>query len=99
MGRIPSVRTLQLWFKAANLTKPRPQLLNSPKVWADHPHQVWQIDAKEHQRTLDGMRVCWLTVVDEKSRAVLAAPVFPYGRIGQVPIGTICQELRLIFEQ
>ena len=77
MGRIPSVRTLQLWFKAANLTKPRRQLLNSPKVWADQPHQVWQIDAKEHQRTLDGMRVCWLTVVDEKSGAVLAAPVFP----------------------
>lgn len=32
MGRLPSIRTLQLWFKAANLTKPRPQLLNSPKV-------------------------------------------------------------------
>lgn len=77
MGHLPSIRTLQLWFKAANLTKPRPQLLNSPKVWADHPHQVWQIDAKEHQHTLDGAKVCWLTVVDEKSGAVLAAPVFP----------------------
>ncbi|WP_338868335.1 helix-turn-helix domain-containing protein [Spirosoma sp. SC4-14] len=77
MGRLPSIRTLQLWFKAANLTKPRPQLLNTPKVWAEYPHQVWQVDAKEHQRTLDGTKVCWLTVVDEKSGAVLAAPVFP----------------------
>ncbi len=77
IGHLPSIRTLQLWFKAANLTKPRPQLLNTPKVWADYPHQVWQVDAKEHQRTLDGTKVCWLTVVDEKSGAVLAAPVFP----------------------
>lgn len=76
MGRLPSIRTLQLWFKKANLTKPRPQLLNTPKVWADQPHQIWQVDAKEHQRTLDGTKVCWLTVVDEKSGAVLAAPVF-----------------------
>lgn len=77
MGRLPSIRTLQLWFKAAGLTKPRPQLLNTPKVWAQYPHQVWQVDAKEQQRTLDGSRVCWLTIVDEKSGAVLAAPVFP----------------------
>lgn len=76
MGRLPSIRTLQLWFKAAGLSKPRPQLLNSPKVWAEYPHQVWQVDAKEQQRTLDGAKVCWLTVVDEKSGAVLAAPVF-----------------------
>lgn len=77
MGRLPSIRTLQLWFKAANLTKPPRQLLNSPKVWAEYPHQIWQVDAKEHQHTLDGTKVCWLTVVDEKSGAVLAAPVFP----------------------
>jgi len=77
MGRLPSIRTLQLWFKAANLTKPQPQLLNTPKLWAEYPHQVWQIDAKEHQHTLNGTRVCWLTIVDEKSGAVLAAPVFP----------------------
>ncbi|WP_169521694.1 DDE-type integrase/transposase/recombinase [Spirosoma spitsbergense] len=99
MGRLPSIRTLQLWFKAAGLTKPRPQLLNSPKVWAEYPHQVWQVDAKEQQRTLDGTKVCWLTVVDEKSGAVLAAPVFPYGRIGQVPLGLICEQLQLIFRQ
>lgn len=77
MGRLPSIRTLQLWFKMANLTKPPRQLLISHKQWAEYPHQIWQVDAKEHQRTLDGTKVCWLTVVDEKSGAVLAAPVFP----------------------
>ncbi len=76
-AELPSVRTMQLWFKAANLTQPRRQLLNSPKVWAAYPHQVWQVDAKEQQRTLDGAKVCWLTCVDEKSGAVLAAPIFP----------------------
>ncbi len=77
LAELPSVRTLQLWFKAANLSQPRRQLLNSPKMWAQYPHQVWQVNAKEQQRTRDGSKACWLTPVDEKSGAVLAAPLFP----------------------
>jgi len=76
-GRIPAVRTLQLWFRRAGLTRPRSRPPKPERRWASAPHDVWQADAKEHQRTADGADACWLTVTDERSGAILAAPVFP----------------------
>lgn len=77
VAELPSVRTLQAWFKAAGLNAKRSQPPAPEARWAHEVHQVWQVDAKEHQRTADGQSACWLTVTDEKSTAVLAAPVFP----------------------
>lgn len=74
---LPSVRTLQYWFKAAGLSKTRSKRPQAPKDWATQVHAVWQVDAKEHQRLADGTRACYLTITDEHSSAVLAAPVFP----------------------
>lgn len=74
---IASARTMQKWFAAKALNRPRSKTPKAAKQWADHVHQIWQVDAKEKQRLADGTAVCWLTVTDERSTAVLAAPVFP----------------------
>lgn len=74
---LPAVRTMQRWFKARGLT---PRLSKKPqaeKRWATQVHQVWQVDAKERQHTADHTPVCWLSITDEHSTALLAAPVFP----------------------
>lgn len=73
---LPAVRTMQHWFKEKGLQPPRSKPPQVQKQWASHVHQVWQIDAKEQQRTADGTEVCWLTVTDEHSTAILGAPVF-----------------------
>lgn len=74
---LPSVRTLQRWFKARGLTPKRSKIPQAEKQWASGVHQVWQVDAKEHQKTADGKPACWLTMTDEYSTAVLQTPVFP----------------------
>lgn len=74
---IPSVRTMQRWFKKANLTPLQKRLPRPRKPRAKAPHQVWQIDAKEQMTLEDGSRACYLSVADEHSGALLAAPVFP----------------------
>jgi len=74
---LPSVRTMQRWFKKANLTPRRKQLPKPEKPWAEAPHEVWQIDAKEQLTLQDGSRACYLSVTDEHSGALLASPVFP----------------------
>ena len=75
--RLPSVRTMQAWFKARGLQAPHSKPPRPPKRWAEAVHQVWQVDAKEDQYTAQGQAVCWLTVTDEHSGALLAARVFP----------------------
>lgn len=40
-------------------------------------HDTWQIDAKERFSLLDGKEVCYLTISDEGTGAVLAARAFP----------------------
>ena len=72
--RLPSVRTLQRWFKKASLSPLRKQLPRPEKPWAEAPHEVWQIDAKEQLTLQDGSRACYLTVTDEHSGALLASP-------------------------
>jgi transposase len=76
---IPSVRTLQRWFKRDGLTLPRKQLPQAEVAWAEAPHAIWQIDAKENLRLPSGEAACYLTIVDEHSGALLEAPVFPHG--------------------
>ncbi len=74
---LPTVRTLQRWFKKANLSPLRKQVPEPEKPWAEAPHEIWQIDAKEQLTLQDGSRACYLTVTDEHSGALLASPVFP----------------------
>lgn len=73
----PSVRTMQLWFRKAGLNLPRAKRHEPVAQQVDHPHDCWQIDAKENITLLDGSKVCYLTVVDVKSGSALDAPIFP----------------------
>lgn len=72
-----SIRTLQRWYKAANLVKPREQKSVEKIGKAQGVHNIWQVDAKERLVLADGQVACYLTIVDEKSGACLEAPVFP----------------------
>ena len=74
---LPAVRTLQRWFKKAGLTPKRAKVPQPKGKWAGKPHQIWQVDAKEHLRLGEGQRACYLTITDEHSGAFIAAPVFP----------------------
>jgi hypothetical protein len=40
-------------------------------------HDVWQIDAKEKLRLRTATKVCYLSVVDQKSGSLLGSFVFP----------------------
>lgn len=72
-----SIRTLQRWYKRGNLIKPR-EHKGEPKIGKSQGvHNIWQVDAKERLILLDGQVACYLTIVDEKSGACLAALVFP----------------------
>ena len=74
---VPGIRTLQRWFKKAHL-KPMHSTIPKPeRTWAQTPHEIWQIDAKEQLRLDDGSPACYLTVSDEHSGALLASPPFP----------------------
>jgi hypothetical protein len=74
---VPAVRTLQGWFRRQGLTKP-PQRLAEPSIGgAKAVHNIWQVDAKENLRLLDGAQACYLTITDEHSGAGLAGLVFP----------------------
>lgn len=74
---LPSVRTLQRWFKRAGLSRLRKELPKQERPWAKTVHEVWQVDAKERLSLEEGERACYLTMVDEHSGALLEAPVFP----------------------
>ena len=74
---LPSVRTLQRWFAQAGLCRRRQRLPVPERRWAQAPHEVWQIDAKEQITLSGGEKACYLTMVDEHSGALLEAPVFP----------------------
>ena len=75
---VPSERTLQRWFKARQLYKPKSRfpLLPSPAP-AHQVHEVWQIDAKEKLHLGTGQKASYLSIVDEKSGSLLRAEVFP----------------------
>jgi hypothetical protein len=64
---------------------------------ASEPHQVWQMDAVECLRLLDGSAACWLRLTDECSGAILATSVFPHYRWSTVPLGQVQQAIRAAF--
>ena len=75
---MPSIRTMQLWFKKHRLTQPRieqPSTTEGSVVEAEH--DCWQIDAKENIILPDGSKNCYLTTVDVQSGIALEVPVFP----------------------
>jgi len=74
---LPCERTLQRWFRAAGLYKAKSTFPAGVKTWASRVHDTWQVDAKEKLVLGDGQKACYLSVVDEKSGALLDALVFP----------------------
>jgi transposase len=78
MWTIPSVRTLQRWFRQTRLPPAPPgrRPVVEPHA-ADGPHAVWQMDASEQIALATGHEVSWLRSVDEFTGAVLSTRVFP----------------------
>jgi transposase len=74
---LPGERTFQRWFKARGVHKVKSHLAVSQPFWAHQVHEIWQIDAKEQLHLASGQRVCYLSIVDEKSGCLLKAFVFP----------------------
>jgi hypothetical protein len=75
---LPSVRTLQRWFKRAGLKPPgREKVQNQVVKRGKSVHEVWAMDAKEQIHLLDGSYVSWLTLSDEASGAILQVNLFP----------------------
>jgi transposase len=79
---LPSGRSLQRWFVAAGLQPLRSQRPASVSPRARRVHEVWELDAKERMRLLDGTGTSVLTVTDEASGAWLGALVFPPVSLG-----------------
>src|SRR5438132_4991314 len=80
---VPHERTLQRWFRRAHLLPPPRQLPPQNPARGQEPHEVWQMDAKEKVRLGNGSQASWLTLVDEASGGLIAAEVFPPGRVGE----------------
>ena len=77
---LPSVRTLQLWFRHAGLAPLRRRRPPVERARGREPHQVWQLDAKEHICLGNGQQVASFSVVDEASGAVLSTASFSPGQ-------------------
>ena len=77
-GACPSERTLQRWFRDAELSPaPVGRRKSSNEARARRPHQVCQMDAAEQILLASGQRVSWLRFADECSGAVLKTAIFP----------------------
>lgn len=75
---LPSVRTLQRWFRRAGVQKVGGDQVPKVKVRRGKvPHEVWAMDAKEDMQLADGSSVSWLTITDEGSGAILSTTLFP----------------------
>jgi hypothetical protein len=76
---LPSVRTLQRWFREAGVSRsPKASKKRSEYVKRGQAvHEVWAVDAKERMRLADGSSACWLVVTDEASGAILGTQSFP----------------------
>ena len=74
---LPGRRSLQRWFQTSGLQPARSKhpVMERPRGQA--VHEVWELDAKERLRLLDGSGACVLNVSDEASGAALGAAVFP----------------------
>ena len=80
--RLPQVRALQRWFRAAGLPPVRAQQPSVPRQRGQAVHDVWEVDAKEQIRLADGSGSSVLSAVDEASGALLAATPFPPVSLG-----------------
>ena len=81
---LPSVRTLQRWFRRARVQNPKREETPKPKVKRGKTvHEVWALDAKEQIEMADGSHVSWLTITDEASGAILSATLFPHQTLGE----------------
>ena len=76
-GPLPSIRTLQKWYRESGLYKPRRQGAGPAIGRSTAPHNIWEVDAKENLTLADGSPACYLTIGDEKTGAWLEAVVFP----------------------
>lgn len=74
---LPSIRVLQRFFRQKEEYTPRNRNNQPPIGRSKAPHNIWEVDAKERFRLLDGQPACYLTITDEKTGAWLEAPVFP----------------------
>jgi transposase len=74
--KLRSVRQYQSRLSKDKLHKSKLPIAENAER-AKFPHDTWQIDAKERVKLLDGTEVCYITVVDEASGAILATRVFP----------------------
>ncbi|MEO1401597.1 MAG: helix-turn-helix domain-containing protein [Cyanobacteria bacterium J06635_1] len=74
---IPSKRTLQRWFRVAEVDSAPMRAPIPRRARAKQVHQCWQVDAVSHQRLADGSEASWLSATDEASRALLACSAFP----------------------
>jgi len=83
---VPSGRTLQRWFARAGLMPPPAGRRSKAMVArATTPHDVWQMDAKEHIKLKHGEEASWLRIIDECSGAVLHTTVFPPRGLDESP--------------
>ena len=82
---LPSVRSLQRWFRRAGVAAARREPTQRETVRRGKAaHEVWALDAKEQIELQDGRAVSWLTISDEGSGAILSTTLFPLKRWTQV---------------
>ena len=75
---LPSVRTLQRWFRRAGVAGGRREPRQAETVQRGRQaHEVWALDAKEQIGLENGEAVSWLTLSDEASGAILSTTLFP----------------------
>lgn len=75
---LPHYRTFTRWFhwnKQINVSI-KSQLPRISTKQAKRLHEGWQVDAKEELKIANGIKHCWLNIVDEYSGTVIAPPVF-----------------------
>lgn len=76
--RLPSARSLQRAFVRAGVHRARRRrTVTVAPPQAVQPHETWQVDAVEQIRLADGQGICWMTVTDEASEAMLATEISP----------------------
>jgi hypothetical protein len=75
-NQVPTIRTIDRWYVAAGLHKPRNRNQRESIGQSTAVHNIWQVDAKENLTLTDGQKACYLTITDEKSGAWLASFVF-----------------------
>lgn len=76
--QLRSIRQYQRRLSEGSGKLPRPILPPKPVVEQSRvAHDTWQIDAKERFFIQNGQEVCYLTIVDEASGALLGARAFP----------------------